>query len=91
MKGNAGIIQDEVLQYFKEAEEAGYKYLEHRDFSEKDLGHNRIVSRTIRCVQDIERLPQAEEWEKLKSLIEVISKRESKEEMIIERCCYITC
>ncbi len=91
LKGNAGLIHDEVVQYFKEAEEAGYQYLDHTDFSEKDLGHGRSVSRTIRCVQDIEWLPQAEEWEKLKGLIEVIYEREYKGKMSVERRYYITC
>jgi predicted transposase YbfD/YdcC len=91
LKGNAGLIHDEVVQYFKEAEEAGYQYLDHTEFSEKDLGHGRIVLRTIRCVQDVEWLPQAEEWEKLKGLIEVISEREDKGKMSVERRYYITC
>jgi predicted transposase YbfD/YdcC len=91
LKGNAGLIHDEVVQYFKEAEEAGYQYLDHTEFSEKDLGHGRIVLRTIRCVQDVEWLPQAEEWEKLKGLIEVMSEREDKGKMSVERRYYITC
>lgn len=91
LKGNAGLIYDEVVQYFKEAEEAGYKYLDHTVFFDKDLEHGRVVNRTVRCVQDIEWLPQAKEWEKLKGLIEVICKREEKEKLSIERRYYITC
>jgi predicted transposase YbfD/YdcC len=91
LKGNAGLIHDEVVQYFKEAKEAGYQYLDHTIFFKKDLGHGRIVSRTIRCVQDVDWLPQAEEWEKLKGLIEVVSEREEKGKLSIERRYYITC
>jgi predicted transposase YbfD/YdcC len=90
LKGNAGLIYDEVVQYFKEAEEAGYEYLEHTFSFEKDLKHGRIVSRTIRCVQDIDWLPQVDRWERLKGLIEVISEREDKGEISKERRYYIT-
>ncbi len=80
LKGNAGLIYDEVVLYFKEAKEAGYEYLEHTFFQEKDLGHGRSVSRTIRCVQDVEWLPQLPEWKNLKGLVEVIceGKRDGK-------------
>lgn len=90
VKGNAGHIYDDVVEYFKEAEEAGYEYLEHTFFIEKDTGHGRIVSRTVRCVSDVEWLPQLDRWEKLKGLIEVISERKEKEKTTKERRYYIT-
>jgi len=90
LKGNAGHIHDDVVQYFKEAEEAGYEYLEHTFSFEKDFGHGRIVSRTVRCVQDVEWLPQLHRWENLKALIEVISKRIEKGKISKERRYYIT-
>ena len=88
LKGNAGLVYDEVVQYFKEAKEAGYEYLEHTFSFEKDLGHGRVVSRTVRSVQDIEWLPQLDGWEKLKRLIEVISTREEKGKISTERRYY---
>jgi predicted transposase YbfD/YdcC len=90
LKGNAGLIYDEVVLYFKEAEEAGYEHLEHTFSFEKDFKHGRTVSRTVRCVQDVEWLPQLDRWEKLKGLIEVISEREEKGKISIERRYYIT-
>ena len=90
LKGNAGYIYDDVVQYFKNAEEAGYEYLEHTFSFEKDFGHGRMVLRTVRCVQDIEWLPQRNRWEKLKGLIEVISERKEKGEITQERRYYIT-
>jgi predicted transposase YbfD/YdcC len=90
LKGNAGLIHNEVVQYFKEAEEAGYEYLEHTYWVEEDLGHGRAVTRTVRCVQDVEWLPQLDEWEKLKGLVEVISQRTEKGKTSIERRYYIT-
>lgn len=90
LKGNSGLIHDEVVQYFKEAEEAGYEYLDHTFSFEKDSGHGRVVSRLVRCVQDVEWLPQLDEWEKLKGLIEVVSERTEKGKTCTERRYYIT-
>jgi predicted transposase YbfD/YdcC len=90
LKGNAGLIYEEVVLYFKEAEEAGYEYLEHTFSLEKDLKHGRTVTRTVRCVQDVEWLPQLDRWKNLKGIIEVISEREEKGKSSIERRYYIT-
>jgi len=90
LKGNAGLIYNEVALYFKEAKEAGYEYLEHTFSFEKDLGHGRIVSRTVRCVQDIEWLPQRDRWKNLKGLVEVTSERKEKGKSSIENRYYIT-
>jgi len=91
LKGNAGYIYDDVVEYFKEAEEAGYEYLEHTFSFMNDSGHGRSVSRTVRCVQDVEWLPQYSEWANLKGLIEVVSERVEKGKNSVERRYYITC
>lgn len=90
LKGNAGYIYDDVVDYFKEAEKAGYEYLEHTFSFEKDRGHGRVMSRTVRCVQDIDWLPQLDRWVKLRGLIEVVTEREEKGEISKERRYYIT-
>jgi len=90
LKGNAGDIYEEVVQYFKEAEEAGYEYLEHSYDLETEIGHGRTVTRTVRYVEDVEWLPQYERWEKLKGLVEVISERMEKGKKSTERRYYIT-
>ena len=90
LKGNAGLIYDEIIGYFKEAEEAGYEHLEHTNFSEKDVSHGRVVERTIRCVQDVEWLPQLGEWEKLRGFIAVTSHRTEKGKISTECRYYIT-
>src|SRR5690606_20618959 len=90
LKGNAGLIYDEVVQYFKEAEEAGYQYLDHTSFTRQDTEHGRKVKVTVRCVQDIEWLPQLKHWEKLKSLVEVVSERTVKGKTAVERRYYIS-
>lgn len=90
LKGNAGLIYDEVLNYFEQAEQVNYEGVDCVSYEEKDTGHGRIVSRVVRCVQDLEWLPQAEEWKNLTSIIEVVSTRTEKRKTSIERRYYIT-
>jgi len=91
LKGNAGLIHDEVMNFFEQAEQVGYDGVAHTSFKQKDLGHGRVVLRTVRCVQELEWLPQLEEWEKLKGIVEVVSERTEKGKTTIERRYYITC
>lgn len=90
LKGNAGLIHDEVLNYFEQAEQVNYEGVECTTYEEQDTGHGRRVSRVVRCVQDLDWLPQAEEWQKLTGLIEVISTRTEKGKTSIEHRYYIT-
>lgn len=90
LKGNAGLIHDEVLNYFGQAEQVNYEGVECTTYEEQDIGHGRTVSRVVRCVQGLEWLPQADQWEKLTGLIEVVSKRTEKGKTSIERRYYIT-
>jgi len=90
LKGNTGLIYDEVLNYFQQAEQVNYEGVDCTVYEEKDTGHGRIVSRLVRCVQDLKWLPQAGEWKNLKSLIEVVSTRTEKGKTSIEQRYYIT-
>lgn len=90
LKGNAGLIHDEVVGYFKEAEEAGYEYLDHTYYSEEDVSHGRTVSRTVRYVHDVEWLPQLDGWKNLKGLVEVVSCGTEKGKTSTEHRHYIT-
>lgn len=90
LKGNAGLIYDEIIQYFKEAKEAGLQYLDHTSYSEHDKSHGRCVLRTVRSVQDIEWIPQLQEWEKLHGFVEIVSERTVNGKICTEHRYYIT-
>lgn len=90
LKGNAGLIYDEVLNYFEQAEQVNYQGVECTTYEEQETGHGRTVSRVVRCVQNLEWLPQAGEWTNLAGVIEVISMRAEKGKTSIERRYYIT-
>ena len=90
LKGNVGLIYDEVRNYFEQAEQVNYDGVDCTTYEEKDTGHGRVVSRVVRCVQDLDWLPQAEEWKNLTGLVEVVSTRTEKGKISIERRYYIT-
>jgi predicted transposase YbfD/YdcC len=84
LKGNAGLIYDEIVQHFREAEEARYEYLDHSYHVENDKDHGRSVIRAIRYVQDIEWLPQLNDWKNLKGFVQVMCQRTEKGKTSIE-------
>jgi predicted transposase YbfD/YdcC len=90
LKGNAGLIHDELTNFFEQAEQVDYDGVEHKEFFEEDRGHGRFVIRATRCVQELEWLPQKAEWKNLKQVIEVSSKRTVKGKTSLEKRYYIT-
>lgn len=90
LKGNAGLIYDEVVNYFKQAKEAAYDGVEHTFYHEEEKGHGRVISRQVRGIEELDWLPQAGNWECLQCLVEVESKRIEKGKSSTEHRYYIT-
>ncbi len=90
LKGNAGLIHDELANFFEQAEQDKYDGVEHTAFSEEEAGHGRFVMRITRCVKELDWLPQKGDWEKLTGIIEVVSTRTEKGKTSIEKRYYIT-
>jgi len=76
IKGNQGNLEAEVHNYFTQAHAIHYESEEFECHLSLDKGHGRIESRHICVTQDLNWLPQKDEWG-LKSLIEVRSERVS--------------
>ena len=74
IKGNQGCLEAEAHNYFEQAYAIQYEAEELKCYEEHDKGHGRIETRHVCVTQDLEWLPQAEEWG-LKTLIEVRSER----------------
>lgn len=90
LKGNAGLIHDELCNFFEQAQAVGYEGVNHSVFSEEDRGHGRFVKRVVRSVTDLEWLPQAKDWGGLKSIIEIQSTRVVKNVTSTEKRYYIS-
>jgi len=78
IKGNQGNLEAELKNYFDQAYAIQYESKEFKCYTTVEKGHGRIETRHVCVSQDLEWLPQAEEWG-LKSLIEVRSERISND------------
>jgi len=75
LKGNQGSLADEVENYFNQAEAIDFDGVECDAVGSKEVGHGRIEKREIYVTEDIDWLPQKEEWAELKSIIMIKSER----------------
>lgn len=76
LKGNQESLADEVENYFLQADAIDFEGVECDAMGAKENGHGRIEKREIYVTEDIEWLPQKEEWAGLKSIVMVKSERQ---------------
>lgn len=74
IKGNQGTLEAEVLNFFVQAYSVDYEDVTVTRTSGVEKGHGRIEERTVCVTNDLDWLPQKEQWH-LRSLIEVRSQR----------------
>lgn len=75
LKGNQQSLADEVENYFEQADAINFEGVECDAIGSKEEGHGRIEKREIYVTEDIDWLPQKENWNNLKSIIMVKSER----------------
>ena len=75
LKGNQGRMADEVENYFTQAEAANFRGISCDAVGSKDTGHGRIKKREVYVVDELDWLPQKDEWKNLKSIVMVVSER----------------
>jgi predicted transposase YbfD/YdcC len=75
LKGNQGKLVHEVENYFHQAEAIDFDGVECDAVGSKEAGHGRVEKREVYVTQDIDWLPQKEDWKNLKSIILVKSER----------------
>ncbi len=91
LKGNQESLADEVENYFKQADAIHFEGIDCDAVGSKDAGHGRIEKREIYVTEDIDWLPQKDQWRNLKSIIMVKSERLLPSQPIsIERRYYIS-
>ena len=91
LKGNQGILQQEVEAWFHKARCSGFKGIAHQQFEQTDPGHGRIVVR--RCTQiglDLQWLTKGAQWAGLKTAVEIRSERHINGKLITETRYYIS-
>lgn len=76
LKRNQESLADEVENYFDQADAIDFKGVECDALGSKERGHGRTEKREVYVTEDIEWLPQKEEWAKLRSIVMVKSERQ---------------
>lgn len=76
LKGNQESLADEVENYFTQADAVNFEGVEFDAIGARENGHGRIEKREVYVTEDIDWLPQKEEWSNLKSIIMVKSNRQ---------------
>jgi|JI10StandDraft_1071094.scaffolds.fasta_scaffold336640_2 predicted transposase YbfD/YdcC len=93
LKGNQGILHDDVKGFFAKAIDSDFKDIEHDFHTEYDAGHGRVETRSCwvldpfphkNCFSNLER------WDKLKRVMMVKSRREFKDKITEDTRVYIT-
>jgi predicted transposase YbfD/YdcC len=74
IKGNQGTLEAEVRNFFEQADAVDYEDVPIMRATTVEKSHGRIEERTVCVTNDLEWLPQREQWH-LQSLIEVRSQR----------------
>lgn len=75
LKGNQGALVDEVENYFTQAELVNFEGIACDAVGSKEIGHGRVEKREIYVTEDIDWLPQREDWKNLKSIVMILSER----------------
>ena len=78
LKGNQPKLRDEVENYFNQAVEAGSEYAPLNQFMTEEKEHGRMELRKIYATEDLDWLPQREEWKDLRSIVKLESVRWSE-------------
>lgn len=75
LKGNQGAMVDEVENYFAQAEAVNFEGILCDAVGSKDTGHGRVEKREVYVIEELDWLPQKDDWKKLKSIVMVVSER----------------
>jgi len=74
LKGNQANLEAEVINYFEQARDAQYDGVPVSQTVTMDRGHGRMETRTTTVSNDLDWLPQRDDWH-IRSVIEICSER----------------
>lgn len=90
LKGNQGTLHAEADNFFTQAREVGYEDADCKTSSSCEKGHGRIEERAVAVTSRLDWLECRANWQDLKSLIEITSRRTIKGKTTEERRFYIS-
>jgi len=90
LKGNQSSLQDEVVNFFEQAEKINFEGVKHQMYQISEDGHGRSEKRTVFATDDIDWLPMKDKWVGLKSIILLNSECTINGKMVKEQHMYIS-
>ena len=90
LKGNQSNFHDEVSNFFEQAEKINFEGIDHQAYNMTEEGHGRLEKRSIYVTEDIDWLPQRNDWAELKSIILLVSECTVNGKTSIERHLYFS-
>jgi predicted transposase YbfD/YdcC len=90
LKGNQGTLRDDVELLFTEQYAVDFKDITVSRAASTDAGHGRIETREVFATDDIDWLEERHDWKGLRSIVMVVSTRETARGVENERRFYIT-
>lgn len=79
LKGNQSSTHDEIKNYFLQALDIDFEGIEHDRFVTVEKGHGRIEIRTVYATDDLDWLPNKDQWANLTSIVMIVSERTIRE------------
>lgn len=89
LKGNHSNLYEDVKLFFEDALKEEFKEIPHSYHEDIDGGHDRIETRRVWSVSDLDWLEGKEQWKGLNVIGMVESTREIDDKISTERCFYI--
>jgi len=90
LKGNQGTLRDDVELLFAEQMASGFRDIAVAKASSVDGDHGRIESREVFATEDIAWLRERHDWKRLRSIVMVVSRRQTAKGEERERRFYIS-
>lgn len=90
LKGNQGRLHAEVVNFFEQAELINYEHLDHDSHTSYEKNRGREETRTLYVTEEIDWLPYRNEWQGLRSIVCMISKRVVAGKQSTEKRYYIS-
>lgn len=90
LKGNQGLMSEEMAEYFRWAREEKFRGLPHSYAETTEKDHGRIEIRRVWATEDLDWLPQKKNWKGLKSAVLVESERIVGEKRSLDQRIYIS-
>ena len=90
VKGNQSNLHAEIVNFFEQAEEIDFEYVEHDFHKSYEENRGRKEERILYVTDDIDWLPMKDQWPGLKSIVYLISHREKDGKKTVEKRYYIS-